>query len=91
MKRTHTVMLRFSDDEYDILVRAKPDDEELASFARKTLVAATSGRDPNDSMRRAASFVVACLSPDISFEEALALFDEHVAPHQEEVLDGRRG
>jgi hypothetical protein len=29
------------------------------------------------------------LSPDITFEEALALFDQHVTPEREEVSDGR--
>lgn len=90
MKRTRTVMLRFSDDEHSSLVRAKPDGEELASFARSVLVAATTGAAPDDALRRAASFVVACLSPDISFEEALVLFDEHVTPAREEVANGRR-
>lgn len=90
MKRKRTVMLRFTDDEYEALVASKPRDEELATFARNALIEATAGRGPDEVMRRAASFVVACLSPDISFEEALVLFDEHMTPEREEVSDGRR-
>lgn len=90
MKRTRTVMLRFTDDEYESLVASKPQDEELASFARNALLEAIAGRRPDDALRRAASFVVASLSPDITFEEALALFDEHVTPDREEVADGGR-
>jgi hypothetical protein len=82
-------MLRFADEEYESLVHAKPHDAELAAFARQTLLAAVSGKTPDEAMRRAASFVVACLSTDITFEEALVLFDEHVAPEREEVTNGR--
>jgi hypothetical protein len=82
-------MLRFTDDEYESLVASKPRDEELASFARNALLDAIAGRGPDETLRRAASFVVASLSPDITFEEALALFDQHVTPEREEVSDGR--
>lgn len=88
MKRRRTVMLRFTDHEYDLLVASKPPDEELASFARVALLEATRGRGPDEALRRAASFVVACLSPDITFEEALSLFDQHLTPQREEVADG---
>lgn len=90
MRRSHLVMLRLSDDESESVVRSKPDGEVLARFARRTLVASVKGHDPNEGLRRAASFVVASLSPDITFEEALDLFDEHAGSGREEVLHGRR-
>jgi hypothetical protein len=83
-------MLRLSDDEFESVARAKPDGEELARFARRTLIAAVKAHDPSEGLRRAASFVVASLSPDITFDEALALFDDYASAPREEVLDGRR-
>jgi hypothetical protein len=82
-------MLRFTDLEYESLVASKPQSEELASFARIALLDAIAGRSPDEALRRAASFVVASLSPDITFEEALDLFDQHVTHEREEVADGR--
>lgn len=89
MKRKHSIMLRLNDDEFDSVIRAKPDGEELASFARASLVDSVTSRDPNGALRLAASFIVACLSPDITIEEALNLFDEHVAESRKEVSNGR--
>lgn len=90
MRRSRSVMLRLNEDEYDALARAKPDGEDLASFARATLVEAVSGREPGGPMRRIASFIVACLSPEITFEEALVLFDQHMTPDGAGVADGLR-
>lgn len=90
-KRTRHVMLRLSEAEHRALADAKPAGEELAVFARKALLAAVAGPRPAEVARRAAAFTVAALSPEITFEEALALFDEHVfAPNPKEVADGRR-
>lgn len=90
MKRSHHVMLRLTADEYESLLAAKPPGEELAVFARKVVLAAARGPTPEELARRAAAFTVAALSPDIGFEEALALFDEHVAPNTEEPIHGGR-
>ncbi len=90
MKRKHSVMLRLSDDEFESVLQAKPGGEELASFARLALVASVRSHNPNEELRRAASFIVASLSPDITFEEALVLFDEYASSTREEVLHGRR-
>jgi len=75
-KRARNVMLRLTDDEFERLTAARPDGEDLAVFARRTLLAAVAGARPPD-VRRAAAFVVAALSADIDFAEALALFDDH--------------
>src|SRR4051794_5127760 len=87
MRRQHSVMLRLSDDEFEAVTRSKPKGEELASFARRTLVDAVTFHNPNDELRRAASFIVASFSPDITFDEALALFDDYASSPREEVLD----
>jgi hypothetical protein len=89
MKRKHSIMLRLSDEEFDSVSRAKPDGEELASFARASLVGCVASRDPHGALRLAASFIVACLSPDITFEEACNLFDDHVTEPRKEVANGR--
>lgn len=78
VKRSHHVMLRMTAAEHAALQAAKPPGEELAVFARKAVLSAASGRDSADRVRRAAAFVVAALSPEIGFDEALALFDDHV-------------
>ncbi len=75
-KRSRNVMLRLSDEEYEAVSAARPTGEEVAVFARRTLLAALADAQPPD-LRRAAAFVVAALSPDIDFNEALALFDDH--------------
>jgi hypothetical protein len=90
VKRNNNVMLRLNDEELGVLTHAKPQDDELASFARRALVASLMGRDPDQLMRRAASYVVACLSAEITFEEALSLFDELVPVPGKEDADGRR-
>lgn len=80
MKRDRNVMLRFSADEHERLVASKPPGEDLAAFARRALLAAVDAE--SGSVRRAAAFVVAALSDSIEFEEALALFDDHVTQGQ---------
>ncbi len=90
MKRKHSIMLRLSDDEFQSVVRAMPDGEELASFARTSLVNTVTSRNPNEALRLAASYIVASLSPDINFEEACDLFDEYVSDSKKEVEHGRR-
>lgn len=77
-KRTHNVMLRLTPHEHERLMKAVPPGEEVAAFARRTLLSALDGGQSGD-VRRAAAFVVAALSSDIGFEEALSLFDEHVS------------
>ena len=76
-KRTRHVMLRLTRDEYARLTAAAPPGEELAAFARRTLLTTIDAHSTAD-VRRAAAFVVAALSPDLRYEEALALFDEHL-------------
>ncbi len=90
MKRKHSVMLRLSDDEFESVMRSKPDGEELASFARRALVAAVKSDNANEDLRRVACFIVASLSPDITFEEAFDLFDDYASAPREEVPHGRR-
>lgn len=75
-KRSRNVMLRLSDEEAAALTAALPPGEKPAVFVRRTLLAALANAQPPD-VRRAAAFVVAALSPDIDFAEALALFDDH--------------
>ena len=87
-KRTRHVMLRLTDAEYARLDAAKPSGEELAAFARRTLLGAL-GEKPVGDIRGAAAFVVAALSAEITFEQALDLFDDHVPAPTEEVSDGR--
>jgi hypothetical protein len=82
-------MLRLDDLEFELLAGARPEGEELASFARRALLDSLEARDPHHALRRAASFVVACISPEITFEEALDLFDEHAARAGEGVANGR--
>ena len=77
MKRTHNVMLRFTEAELAALKAAAPAGEELAVFARKTLLESLGGAKSN--LRHAAAFIVAALSPDIDIAQALTLFDEHVS------------
>jgi hypothetical protein len=84
-KRTHNVMLRLTAEEHAALVAAAPAGDELAAFARRTLLQAIN--TPAPDLRRTASFIVAALSPEIGYEEALALFDENVrtaTPTQED-------
>ena len=90
MRRQHSVMLRLSDDEFESVMRSKPPGEELACFARRAVVASAKSNNPNEELRRAASFIVASLSPDITFDEALVLFDDYASSTREEVLHGRR-
>lgn len=71
-KRTKNVMLRFTVRELDALTSEMPDGAELATFLRERLLAAA-------NLRRAAAFIVAALSKEIDFEEALYLFDKHAA------------
>ncbi len=76
-KRRHNVMLRLTAAEHAALVKAAPPGDELAAFARRTLLSALEKGGASD-WRTVAAFIVAALSPDIVFEEALALFDEHM-------------
>lgn len=88
MKRSNNVMLRLSDEEHKVLAAAVPPGDDKAAFVRKALMSALDGPDPQVQLRRASAFVVACLSPEITFEEALSLFDEHVPAGTEEVRHG---
>ena len=88
MKRSKNVMLRLSDDEHELLMTAVPPGDDKAAFVRTALLSALNGPRTHDELRRAAAFVVACLSPEITFEEALCLFDEHVPAETEEVHHG---
>lgn len=71
-KRTKNVMLRFTSRELEALKSEMPEGAELATFLRERLLTAT-------NLRRSAAFVVAALSKEIDFEEALDLFDKHAA------------
>jgi hypothetical protein len=82
-------MLRLSDEEYEMLLAIKPPAEDFASFARAALVASARRDEAPETLRRAASFIVASLSPDFTFEEALDLFDEHVLEPRKEHSNGR--
>ena len=88
MKRNRHVMLRLSEEEHRLLLAAKPAGQNLAAFARAALVEGAQVDRSADSLRRVASFIVASLSPEITFEEALVLFDEHVSNHREESTHG---
>lgn len=87
-KRVHNIMLRLTEAERARLDAARPPGEELAAFARRTLLGAVDSAPPSD-LRRAAAFVVAALSPEITFDQALGLFDENVPTTSEEVPHGR--
>ncbi|MBI1213768.1 MAG: hypothetical protein GC190_20095 [Alphaproteobacteria bacterium] len=75
-------MLRFTAAEHEMILAAKPDDEELASFARRALMESLSG-ERSTPIRRVAAFIVAALSDSIEFEEALSLFDDHMTSASE--------
>lgn len=79
MKRARHVMLRLTPDEYARLVGANETGDDLAVFARRTLLAALAAGDTAAAVRRAAAFTVAALSPDIDFKEALDLYDQVTA------------
>jgi hypothetical protein len=82
VKRTINVMVRLTPAELAALHAIVPPGEELAVFARRTLLSA-SRRDAPPSLRSVAAFIVAALSPEIRLAEATALFDEWVtkSPH----------
>jgi hypothetical protein len=88
MKRNNHVMLRLSDEEHRLLLAAKPDGQNHAAFARAALVEDAKVDRSAAALRRVASFIVASLSPEITFEEALVLFDEHVPNDREEAIHG---
>lgn len=77
-KRLHHVMLRLTDDEFAKLSNAKTAGDDLAVFARRTLLAALDASGSNPDLKKAAAFIVAALSKEFSFDEALVLFDDHV-------------
>lgn len=77
MKRDKNVMIRLTPAERERLTAALPPGEDLAAFARRTLLTAIDETE-TDRFRRAAAFIVAALT-EHSFEEALVLFDENVA------------
>ena len=90
MRRSKNVMLRLSAEEHELLSAAVPPGDDKAAFARTLLLSGLAGPEPHDQLRRAAAFVVASLSPEITFEEALALFDENVPAEPVEVHHGGR-
>lgn len=77
LKRSRNVMVRLTEEEFSGLSAALPDGEEIAVFARQTLLTALSSQRPSE-MRGVAAFIVAALSPDIGYEEALGLFDDQI-------------
>ena len=86
--RPKNIMVRLSEDELRVLDESKPVREKRAVYARSVLLAGL--EKPTDrtavtrgDLRRAAAFVVACLSPDISWERALELFDEFASSETE--------
>ncbi len=89
MKRDRTVMLRFSAQEHAQLLAAKPEDEELAAFARRLLMSSLSNGEIA-RFRQISAFIVAALSDSIEFEEALTLYDQHVTSTPEAPNDGNR-
>ena len=82
-KRHCHVMLRLTEQELGLLNSAKPAGEELAVFARRTLLGTVQAAAGGGDLRRSAAFIVAALSPDIGFEEALSLYDEHACRREE--------
>lgn len=89
MNRRNHVMLRLSDEEHEAFLGKLPPGEDKAVFARKLVLSAVADGGLRETLRRSAAFVVACLSPEITFEEAVCLFDEHVpAGTQKEVAHG---
>ncbi len=80
-KRLKNIMIRLSEDELCTLDRSKPVREKRAVYARSILLAglemsSDSAAATRGDLRRAAAFVVACLSPDIPWERAVELYDE---------------
>lgn len=88
MRRSCNVMVRLTDFEHKKLLDAKPETEELATFARRVLLRAIEQPEMKGELKRLAAFVVAALSPDIDFREALTLYDDHAVLSKESGHDG---
>lgn len=76
--RDRNVMLRLTPQEYATLTAARPAGENLASFARRTLLASLSPAPGPAPIREAAALIIAALSPVIDYDDALNLYDEHI-------------
>jgi hypothetical protein len=68
-KRTNNVMVRLSSPELEAVLAAKPDDVPLAVYLRERITRSA-------DLRLVAAFIVAALSPDLTLEATLKLFDE---------------
>ncbi len=88
MRRSRNVMLRLSEEEHELLHAAVPPDHDKAAFVRRLVMSGLAAPRPNDHLRRVAAFIVACLSQEFTFEEALSLLDEHVPAGAEGVHHG---
>ncbi len=75
-KRNCNIMLRLTEDELAKIEAAKPPEVGLATHIRQRLLIGVSFDKPTVDIRQLAAFVVAALSPDYGFEDALALFDQ---------------
>lgn len=76
--RRKTVMLRFTEAEFEIVsASAKAADQEVAVFLRERALEAIRGPKA-DPLRPVAAFIVAALSSEIEFSDALNLFDSYV-------------
>ena len=76
-KRKCNIMLRFTEEELAKIEATKPPEIGLATHLRQRLLVGVSFDKPTVDIRKLAAFIVAALSTELGFEEALALFDEH--------------
>lgn len=72
--RDRNVMLRFTDDELDMIMAAGGPDTATAIFLRNLILGALA-EGPLPGLRESVAFVMSSLLPDASFQEVLELFD----------------
>jgi len=91
-KRTHNIMARLNEAEFNEVFDALPDGEELAVFARRLILEGVRhlrGTPNSFSLLLRAWFRFACaftggfLSNDKTPEEVAKLFDDYLAAHPE--------
>jgi hypothetical protein len=76
-KRKCNIMLRLTEEELAKIEATKPSEIGLATHIRQRLLVGVSFDKPSVDVRQLAAFIVAALSTELGFEEALAIFDEH--------------
>lgn len=74
LPRDRNVMLRFTDDEFDMIMAADGSDTATAVFLRNLVLDALA-EGPLPGLRESVAFVMSSLLPDASFQEVLELFD----------------